>query len=340
MLVARTADDAEGIALPIAAVYRAFDAKASSTRAESSATPDSTKPRDIKTQCGPNGGGPNGCPNCPQRKYVVPHMFGNGSPSQGGPWPSLTPPAPSVNLTPLDEKLGRIAGLLEEMKRPVEPPGADAATAEILRKHGQAIDDLKTDIPKQINSAVEPVAEAVKRFGKSVEETNENIAKHGTLFERLAADKAKVAAEEPNASRAKQDFDALKMDVSNHKVIFSTILGVGVVVLLAVHTYLQKSGSSDPIQTAINALTAKVDAAAAANPALAPLAAGQNAVNGLVNQLAGHVAGLQQQVAAVQQQATAQSGQIAAVATAVAPPAAAAPAPATTAAPTPPKTGP
>ena len=335
ILVARTMDNAEGIGVPIAAVYRAFDAKKSRVeREELKAGHSDSQPSPLNsqllTQCGPNG-----CPNCPQRKYVVPHLFGNASPNQGGPWPSLTPPAPSVNLTPLDEKLGRIAGLLEEMRRPAAPPGSDPATAEMLQRHGQAIDQLRADVPKQINAAVEPVAEAVKKFGKSVEETNENIATHGTLMERLAADKAKVAAEEPGASKAKQDVDALKLEISQHKAIFLTILAVGVVALLGVHTYLQKSGQPDPIQTAVNALTAKVDAAAAANPALAPLAAGQNAVNGLVNQLAGQVAGLQQQVAAVQQQATAQSGQIAAVATAVPPPAATAAAPATTAVPKP-----
>ena len=133
------------------------------------------------------------------------------------------------------------------------------------------------------------------------------------------------------AGRSKT-FDALKLEISNHKAIFFTVLGGLALLLLGIHTYLQKSGQPDPIQTAVNALTTKVDAAAAANPALAPLAAGQNAVNGLVNHLAGQVAGLQQQVAAVQQQATAQSGQIAAVATAVPAPAAAAAAPATTAA--------
>ena len=335
ILVARTMDNAEGIGVPIAAVYRAFDAKKSRVEREELRVgpPDSqlsTLNSQLLTQCGPNG-----CPNCPQRKYVVPHLFGNASPNQGGPWPSLTPPAPSVNLTPLDEKLGRIAGMLEEMRRPMEPPlvaaappGPDPATAEMLQRHGQAIEQLRADVPKQINAAVEPVADAVKKFGKSVEETNENIAKHGTLLERLAAERAKVAAEEPGASKAKQDVDALKLEISQHKVVFFTVLGGLVLVLLGIHTYLQKSGQPDPIQTAVNALTTKVDAAAAANPALAPLAAGQNAVNGLVNQLAGQVAGLQQQVAAVQQQATAQSGQIAAVATAVPPPAATAAAPA------------
>ncbi len=325
VLVARTADDAEGIGVPISQVYAALSVRASGSQL-------STLNARLLTQCGPNGC-PNGncpnCPNCPQRKYVVPHLFGNSSPNQAGPWPSLTPAAPPVNLTPLDEKLGRIAGLLEEMKPPLAaaaPPGPDPTTADILQRHGQAIEQLRSDMPKQINAAVEPVAEAVKKFGKSVEETNENIAKHGTLLERLAADKATVAAEEPGAGKLKQDFDAVKMDLSNHKVIFFTILGVVVLVLLGIHTYLQKSGSADPIQTAINALTTKVDAAAAANPALAPLAAGQNAVNGLVNHLAGQVAGLQQQVAAVQQQTVAQSGQIAAVATAVPAPAAAAPA--------------
>ena len=194
----------------------------------------------VLTQCGPNG-----CPNggCPKEQIARTvrsestsclRVLGSASPNQGGPWPSLTPQA-KVDLAPLDSKLERIADLLADMKRPADSPsvaaGPDAATAEMLQRHGQAIEQLRSDVPRQINAAVEPVADAVKKVGRSVEETNENIAKHGTLLERFAADKAKVAAEEPGASRLKQDFDAVEMDLSNHKAIFFTILGVAALAL-------------------------------------------------------------------------------------------------------------
>ena len=214
LLRARTGNDSEGIAVPVSAIYQVFDVAASSTAAPALA------------QCGPEGcpsGGccPNGSCPLPQpwQNHLLPyrarHDAPNSVPQPGsgnsGPWPSV----PAVDLSRLDEKLGRITTLLEDLKRN-EESGSGAATQhsaggtpppaplgepakplvdEQARKMAEAalgqVGDLRTEAEKGLRDVKTDAA----KTNEAVEKIKDSIEENGTISQRFHARVDKVKTE-------------------------------------------------------------------------------------------------------------------------------------------------
>jgi hypothetical protein len=206
---ARTGDDAEGIATPVQAIYQAFDASQRTDAAVQPRAADNAQP----VQCGPAG--------CPLR----PQNWGNAlrnrqepqpSPSQG-PWPTL-PPAearPSVDLSPLDDKLSRIATLLENLKQergvpplpPAAPSSAQPGPAVVVQARkgveavlGQLV-AVRSDTERgihEVKTETAKTSEAVGGLTTVVEHIKDSISEHGTLSQQFHArvDKVKTDLDE------------------------------------------------------------------------------------------------------------------------------------------------
>ena len=258
VLRARTGDGAEGIATPIQTIYRAFDVAPQSSKtavprsamyaakalAEPVARDAAAEPvaRDewaarldmVPVQCGPGGCCPQQQQQQPQpwQNHLLPYRSRHDTPKPSSPWPSLPPVVvkPAVDISPLDEKLGRIAAMLEDMKKSdvagaaqraaatatpgTEPPkaavdeparkAAETAlnqVAELRNESERNLHDVKTDVAKA-NEAVGGLTTAVERIKESMEE-------NGTLSQRFHArvDKVKAELEEK-----------LGHEASNHEV--------------------------------------------------------------------------------------------------------------------------
>ena len=164
-------------------------------------------------------------------------------------------------------------------------PSTDPAIAQAIanlngtvNQHGQAINDLSKG-QKELGGKLDAADKLAK-------ETAANVEKHGTFLERLTADKAAVAQQEPDASKFKQELDALK-DAILHKAPdapagspiddkLRTVLMVGLVVgiltLIAVLTVwnvvhgkglfrqlIDKVAAAHPDNARLQAFATKVD---------------------------------------------------------------------------------
>jgi hypothetical protein len=225
VLRARTVDDSEGIATPVQAIYRVFDVAASSTAAA------------VPTQCCPDGCCPNGCcpngicPNgcCPNGICPLPQPCPNHLPPyrdrQDSPAPQAAPrasaawPSAPADLSRMDEKLGRIAALLEDLKKDTEAgaaaqqhaPGVTPPTGperpkpvadEQARKTAEAaleqVADLRTAAERDVRELKIDAAktnQAVGGLTTAVEKIKESIEDSGTVAQRFHARVEKVKTE-------------------------------------------------------------------------------------------------------------------------------------------------
>ena len=183
---------------------------------------------DVPLEC-PGGNCPNGsrpygncpsgnCPNgvCPARPRTI--------------WPTLPhveigPARPSVDLTPLDDKLGRLIDITESLSRQQQaqqqlppPPspvaassGPDPSTTLALQQlggqlqqHAQAIEQIRADVPRVVNEAIRPLADKligveaaikpVMALREKLEEDAQAGGLRGKIAERLEKDLADPTA--------------------------------------------------------------------------------------------------------------------------------------------------
>ena len=175
------------------------------------------------SECGPGGCGPGGCGpgGCEVPKYrLLPYRQRQGyessaPPRAENPWPTLPAPAATTpDLSPLEQQLGRITNLLEDLRQgtkaapaplpaaapaPAPDPTAGQAlglaqqTAEALLLTKKKVDELEsTSVAVKANQ--ERLAGQVKAVADNHEKLAEMVAKHGTLSERFEARKAEVDA--------------------------------------------------------------------------------------------------------------------------------------------------
>ncbi|MGA2031685.1 MAG: serine protease [Thermoguttaceae bacterium] len=195
LLRARTGDNSEGIATSVQAIYRAFDAARTGGTAIAAIAP--ARNAEVPLQC-PGGV----CPLLPRNRQQQP------SPQ---PWPTLPPtetaPArPMIDISPLDDKLGRIAAMLEEMRKPREsaPPSASlqplvdeparkaaetalGQVAELRAESERSVREMKSDVAK--------ANEAVGGLTNVVEKIKDSIGENGTVSQRFHARVDKVKSE-------------------------------------------------------------------------------------------------------------------------------------------------
>ena len=201
------------------------------------------------------------------------------------PWPTLPQPMPSqppVDLSQLTTQLGRIADGMSDLRQPAyvppypyppmqsTPDSANEKITKTLNQHGRAIKEqgraiqsIADNIPRQIDAAVRPLAEQVGVVSQTIQS-------HGTLPERFAVAKDRVAQREPGTSKVRQDVDAVKEMLHTHHDVFGTLAVVGgllfAAVLLglithAIHAHKQavKDGQPDPIEQKLASLQAKLE---------------------------------------------------------------------------------
>jgi hypothetical protein len=197
---ARTGDNSEGIATPVQAIYRAFDSGGDSNKAapHAGATTHAAAGGMTPVQCGPNGcPAPQAAPN-----YLLPYRNRQDAQNRNGPWPSMPPAKPPVDISPLDEKLGRIASLLEDLKR----NGTTAATPQAGDTHGPAVDEQArraaemalgqmADLRAESERNMRDVKSETAKASEAVERIKDSIAENGTVSERFHARVDKVKAE-------------------------------------------------------------------------------------------------------------------------------------------------
>lgn len=217
LLHARTADNAEGIATPVQAIYRAFDERRTGILPVPENTTTGKMPVLQQTQCGPNG-----CRPQTWQNHLLPYRYRheqqgtpeNQSPRPAAPWPTLPETAPSkpqVDVSPLDEKLGRIAGMLEDLKKgsatgPAPAPH-DTGKMPVLqdeqaRKTAEAaiseVAGLRADSEKnfrEVRAETAKAHEAVGGLTTVVEKIKDSISEDGTLSQRFHARVDKVRTE-------------------------------------------------------------------------------------------------------------------------------------------------
>ena len=257
ILVARAGDNSEGLAVPLSDVYRAFAAASASSSGGGKSSlhlvATASEPADCPGGCCPNGTCPSaGCPdgNCPGASPWPSHLLPLRKHSE--------PPPPKMDLVPIEQELGRIAGLVEGMKSapaPLAPPWAPL-TDPLAEQKADAAMNAAQDAGRKVDDLagqIKPLGQQVEKIEKSVEATGELIARHGTLPEQFAAAKMKVAADDPEAGRAKQDMEALKMMVSQHRTIGIVLVVVGLVAIAVIHTIRTGQG---PLKEILDKLSA------------------------------------------------------------------------------------
>jgi hypothetical protein len=237
LLRARTVDSGQGIATPVQALYRAFDQSrqtpwgkfptgpsrpTSPTRLTRPTCPTTSDPADPiaqhLTQCGPNG-----CRPEPWSNHLLPYRYRHeqqpqpdrSSPPQT-PWPTLpeaAPAKPPMDLSPLDDKLGRIAGMLDDLKKareaapaaapqpntgPASPPLVDDQARKIAETALGQVAELRADSEKGLRDVKADAAKAHEAVGgltAVVEKIKDSIAEDGTLSQRFHARMDKVRAD-------------------------------------------------------------------------------------------------------------------------------------------------
>ena len=139
------------------------------------------------------------------------------------PWPAPTP-APTVDFTPLQQQLGAIA---DELRHNQLPQGPDPQVLQALQAHRADAEQLKNEVPKQIDAAVKPVSEKVG----TIEATVKPLL---ALHEKLEADaqagglKGKLAQQVLDASEGGEDAAA-----KIHKELFIVLAVLAVLAVIA-----------------------------------------------------------------------------------------------------------
>ena len=319
VLRARTGDNSQGIANDIQTIYRAFDGNRRTDQAPAGDCPnfrstkmglsplaDAWQAGDVPLQC-PGGNCPNGscpygncpsgnCPNgvCPARPRTI--------------WPTLPhveigPARPSVDLTPLDDKLGRLIDITESLSRQQQaqqqlppPPspvaassGPDPSTTLALQQlggqlqqHAQVIEQIRADVPRVVNEAIRPLADKligveaaikpVMALREKLEEDAQAGGLRGKIAERLEKDLADPTAWIKHAGIAVG-------------VLLVLVFGAALIHAIHAHKAAMQAGQPDAAEKALDEIKATLQAAAASHPALAPVAAGATAMDSLLHKL-------------------------------------------------------
>ena len=345
---ARTGDNSLGIATSIQAVYRAFDVASPAAPPQGRLPAQGGGPRDEEqTQCGPGG-----CPYSPQGPQGPQyHLLPNRLRRDSEPKPLYPTLPPAVDVKPLDEKLGRIAEMLSEIRLERHPPAPGAlpadksvppeaaadpqarkAAADALQNSAQALEAAKaaqaesakvTEIAGGLASQMKEIAGQTNRLSAAQEKAEEAIQKHGTLAERIDLLKQRVEEKVGEDASRPEKIRAFIHEAVTDKTEWlrmGLVLAMALPLLIFVIDYAHHKKSGDPLL--IERLATQLTAAATQQPMLQPAA-------NLASHAATDVTGL---LALLAQQAQAQRP-AAAPATVVVTPAQAAATPAATAAP-------
>ena len=218
-------------------------------------------------------------------------------------------------LAPLDEKLARIAALLEDLKKgsagaaagsPAVAEPSKPAVDEQARKAAEAalgqVADLRAESEKNLRdlkSDAAKTAEAVGGLTTAVEKIKNSVDENGTVSERFHArvDKVKAELEEKLGHQASQhevriaylkDLIQDKLgDGGMMKILIVAAVAAVVVFLLVKHK--AESGTSAQGDTLAEKIGDKIQlalsGAAAAHPALVPVAAGATALDAVIHDL-------------------------------------------------------
>jgi hypothetical protein len=244
---ARTLDNGMGIASGLQALYR-----------------DLGRAPECRTQCGPQCG-PNGCSTSWSLGL-------RAQPQQ--PWPTM-PPQPSVDLSPIANRMDRLADAVADL-RPIPQSAAvvtpDPATIQAiqqlgqgLQQQGQEIGQIKAAIPQAIHGAIAPLAERIT----GVESAIRPLA---TIREKLDADIEAGGLRGKIAQRIEDRLDDPTAWIKHAGIALAVVLVIALAVgiIHAIHAHATKTGNPTLLEKAFADLKTKVDTAAAVNPALAP----------------------------------------------------------------------
>ena len=292
---ARTTDDGEGIATSLPAIYRALETRSAkgprSVRGTVPFSSDENWDSPLLTQCGPNGCNPRG----PSSSSLLPlHLF--GTPAPHTPYPTL-PATPPVDVKPLDDKLGRIAELLGQIKTEREraPSDSDRRAAaeasdpqarkiaqEALQSAGQAIDAAKT---AQVETAklaqqteglaaqLRDVAAQTGKLGTAQERIVEAVQHHGTLGERIEMLKQRVdekVGEDASKPEKVRAFIHEAVTDKTEWLRIGLVLALALPLLIFVIDFMHHKKTGDPLL--VEKLAARMAAAATHQPLLVPAA--------------------------------------------------------------------
>jgi len=275
---ARTGDDSAGIATPLGTIYRAFDSPAR-TAAGPQRMPGRGAPPQL-VQCGPYGcpaGGPSPAP-APGEYHLLPFRQNlerqiDGLKNSGGPWPTLpSPPAAAPQPAPA-----------------VSPQGPDPATVQALGDLGRAVQRNAGDL-QQLRDEILPKAidQAIKPLGEKLSAVDAAVQPLERIKERLDADiaggglRGKLAQHIEDLASGKAESGDPKLRLI---LITLAVVGAAGAILFMIIRGHQAASSLAGVVTQAKAA---VDAVAAKNPLLAPVATGLDSVGSLIlKQLSG-----------------------------------------------------
>ncbi len=304
---ARTTDTGEGIATSLQAIYRALDEPHENPKRASENTS-----LVLPTDCGPNGCFPNG--QASSIRLFPLHPFRELEPR--APYPTL-PAAPPLDVKPLDDKLGRIAELLGEIKAERNRSQADAEkhaasdaadpqsrklAAEALQSAGQAIDAAKaaqvetSKLAQQtegLAAQLRDVAAQTGKLGTAQERMSEAVQHHGTLGERIEMLKQRVDERVGDDASKPEKVRAFIHEAVTDKTEWMRIglvLALALPLLIFVIDFAHHKKTGDPLL--VEKLAARMAAAAVHQPMLVPVA---NVASHAANDLTGLLALLSQQ---------------------------------------------
>jgi len=297
ILRARSADDSDGIATPIQTARRVLQRLGQVGASNAAAGWQSETPTGLKTvQCPV-------CPGCmgEDDAAAMTRRLRRNLPAPSSPWPTI--PSPSVDPAqitgPIVGELDRIADRLQPTVNQPDPAAQQALglAGQAAQKADAAADDvrrLRQEMPSLIGEQLKPIGQQVREIGTAVapllrvHEELERLKEKGGLIGKAAGHvEEKLENGDP---------------VLRHVLIaLAAIVPFGIFIFVAwrIHNLVsQHAGSTQTLtERAVEGLKSKLTAAAVANPALAPLAAGATAVDAVVK-------GIQEQLHSVQQQMT------------------------------------
>ncbi len=142
-LVRARTDSGEGLAVSLPQLYTAMQKTTKAINTASVYTP---------TQCGPNG--------CSRFSYQARRNAQQATPPASNLWPTMPAPSASVDLSETNNRLDKIAILLEqktETPAPIPAPMPIPPEDDSGKKALEALTTLKADLPKVITEAVDPI---------------------------------------------------------------------------------------------------------------------------------------------------------------------------------------
>lgn len=238
LLQVRAQDNSHGGATNIATLRARLDPQIRTAAA--TFRPHETLVAYLAAQCGPNQdcqpfGGRAILPwnASPRRQQPAPAQPAPGA----GPWPTMPlqpAPAPApVDLSPILDSLGRIAGRIDNLQQPTQAPAAaDPRIDQALGLASQAHQRLETLVP------------TVQKLGEAIEQTRGLISDSGSLRQRLAAKRAELEEDGETPSRF-EVFRAVmaERDKKHWWIVGLVVAGLG----LIIWDVRQKIKTGDPL---------------------------------------------------------------------------------------------